>query len=52
LDKLPELPELVIPLLKSDGWFVLEHGKDHDFTNHPHWVETRQYGSVHFSFFQ
>lgn len=52
LDKLPLLPDLILPLLKSDGWFVLEHGKDNDFSTHPHFMETRVYGSVHFTFFQ
>ena len=52
LDKLPLLPDLILPLLKSDGLFVLEHGKDNNFSTHPHFVETRIYGSVHFTFFQ
>lgn len=52
LDQLAELPDLALPLLKKGGWFVLEHGKDHDFTLHPRFCETRQYGSVHFTFFQ
>jgi len=52
LDKLAELPDLVTHLLKDEGWFVLEHGKDHDFTTHPRYCETRQYGSVHFTFFR
>lgn len=52
LERLAELPDLVLPHLKDDGWFILEHGKDNDFTNHPRHVETRTYGSVHFSFFQ
>ena len=39
-------------LLKENGIFVLEHGKDHDFSEHPHFVEHRQYGSVNFSLFQ
>ncbi|MBQ0136626.1 MAG: RsmD family RNA methyltransferase [Paludibacteraceae bacterium] len=51
LDKLPLLPDLVLPLLKADGLFVLEHGKDNDFSTHPNFIEMRVYGSVHFSFF-
>ena len=39
-------------ILKPDGWLVIEHGKDTDFTTHPRHIETRTYGSVHFSFFQ
>ncbi|MBR0489585.1 MAG: RsmD family RNA methyltransferase [Prevotella sp.] len=39
-------------LLKPDGVFVLEHGKDYDFSQHPHFVEHRSYGSVNFSLFR
>lgn len=52
LDRIEELPDLTLSLLKKDGWIVIEHGKDTDFTNHPNHIETRHYGSVHFSFFQ
>ena len=39
-------------LLSPDGVFVLEHGKDHDFSQYPHFVEHRAYGSVNFSLFK
>jgi 16S rRNA (guanine(966)-N(2))-methyltransferase RsmD len=52
LDRIEELPDLTLSLLKENGWLVIEHGKDTDFTNHPNHIETRIYGSVHFSFFQ
>jgi 16S rRNA (guanine(966)-N(2))-methyltransferase RsmD len=54
LKELPTLPDLIIErgLLKPDGLFVLEHGKDYDFTQHPHFLEHRQYGSVNFSLFR
>ena len=54
LEELPALPDLILKqeILKEDGWLVIEHGKDTDFTSHPQHVETRTYGSVHFSFFQ
>ena len=54
LDQLPTLPDIILSqeILKEDGWLVIEHGKDTDFTTHPQHVETRSYGSVHFSFFQ
>ena len=53
LKKLPEIPDLVIgrQLLKDGGIFVFEHGKDYDFSNHPHFLEHRSYGSVNFSLF-
>ena len=54
LKELSILPDLIFErqLLKDDGIFVLEHGKDHDFSQHPHFVEHRQYGSVNFSLFK
>ena len=54
LEQLPTLPEVILEkdILKKEGWLVIEHGKDTDFTSHPRHVETRTYGSVHFSFFQ
>ena len=54
LEQLPALPDLILDrqILKENGWLVIEHGKDTDFTTHPNHMETRTYGSVHFSFFQ
>ena len=54
LEELPTLPNVILgqDILKEDGWLVIEHGKDTDFTTHPRHIETRTYGSVHFSFFQ
>ena len=54
LEQLPTLPDVILQqgILKEEGWLVIEHGKDTDFTTHPRHVETRTYGSVHFSFFQ
>ena len=54
LEQLPTLPDVILgqDILKDDGWLVIEHGKDTNFTMHLRHVETRTYGSVHFSFFQ
>ncbi|MCQ2313318.1 MAG: 16S rRNA (guanine(966)-N(2))-methyltransferase RsmD [Paludibacteraceae bacterium] len=54
LEQLPTLPDLIFEqeILKPEGLFVLEHSKNNDFSQHPHWQETREYGSVHFSFFK
>ena len=54
LEQLPALPDFILSkeILKEDGWLVIEHGKDTDFITHPRHIETRTYGSVHFSFFQ
>lgn len=53
LEELAELPNRVLasPVMKENGLFVLEHGKDHSFKEHPAFREERTYGSVHFSFF-
>ena len=54
LKELPQVPDLVFErqLLRDGGIFVFEHGKDHDFTHHPHFVDHRQYGSVNFTLFR
>ena len=39
-------------ILNPDGLFVLEHGKAQDFSQHPHFIGHRAYGSVNFSFFR
>ena len=50
LDKLPSLV-LRQEWLATDGIFILEHGKDDDFSSLPSFQELRTYGAVHFSFF-
>lgn len=54
LKELPQIPDLIFErqLLKEGGLFVFEHGKDNDFSQHPHFMEHRQYGSVNFSLFR
>ena len=54
LKEIPTIPDLIFEkgLLKDDGIFVLEHGKDNDFQQHPHFLEHRNYGSVNFSLFK
>lgn len=54
LKELATLPDLMFErqVLKEEALFVLEHGKDYDFSEHPHFVEHRQYGSVNFSLFR
>jgi 16S rRNA (guanine(966)-N(2))-methyltransferase RsmD len=53
LRELGELPDRVMGsrLLLPGGLFVLEHGRDHDFSSRPDFVEHRVYGSVNFSLF-
>ena len=54
LKELATIPDKIFKynLLKSDGIFVLEHGKDQNFESNPHFIEHRHYGSVNFSFFR
>ena len=54
LPELASIPDKIFEygLLKPDGLFVLEHGKDLNFEHHPHFSEHRHYGSVNFSFFR
>ncbi|MCR4764921.1 MAG: RsmD family RNA methyltransferase [Bacteroidaceae bacterium] len=54
LPNLDTLPDLILGnhLLKEKGLFILEHGKDYNFEQHPHFMQHRSYGAVNFSFFQ
>lgn len=49
-----EIPEKIIRggWLKPDGWFILEHDKRHDFTNHPNCFYSKAYGRTIVSIFQ
>jgi len=53
LETLQTLPALVFDnkLLKPDGFFILEHPKIYDFSEHPNFLEHRKYGKVNFTFF-
>src|SRR5574344_12474 len=54
LKELKTIPSLVFSknILKKDGIFVLEHGKEDSFDDDPHFIERRVYGSVNFSIFK
>lgn len=53
-EKFASIPELVFSnhLLKQDGWLIIEHGKQIDFSKYDHFLEHRKYGNVHFSVFK
>lgn len=54
LPELEKIPQLVLEknILKEDGIFVMEHSKNYNFSEHPHFVKEKKYGNVHFSFFE
>ena len=54
LDRLLELPALILGsgLLAPDGLLILEHGERTHFDDEPGFIEHRNYGQVHFSFFE
>ena len=54
LPELETIPNLIFQydLLKEDGLLVFEHGKNNDFSAHPHFIEHRSYGSVNFTLFR
>ncbi len=54
LPELGELPDRVMNsgLVGEHTLFVLEHGKNYDFSSRPDFLEHRAYGSVNFSFFR
>ena len=39
-------------LLAQDGLLIIEHGKETSLESLPHFLFSRKYGNVHFSFFQ
>ena len=53
LENLVTLPDLIFEheLLTEDGIFVLEHPRQYQFEEHPHFWQHRNYGKVNFTFF-
>ena len=54
LEGLARIPDKVFEkdILHPDSYFILEHGPDHNFKEHPHFFKERSYGKVHFTFFK
>ena len=54
LEGLEGIPDKVFEagFLHPGGYFILEHGDEHSFKDHPLFVKERSYGRVHFSFFE
>lgn len=53
LPELDSIPTIIFEnnLLKPEGIFILEHSKNYNFSQFPHFNKTRKYGNVHFSIF-
>lgn len=54
LPEMEEIPQKILSskLLRPGGIFILEHSKNNNFSDNPHFEQMRTYGSVHFSFFR
>ena len=54
LNGLETLPDRIFErdILNPGCWFVLEHGDEHSFREHPYFLKEKRYGRVHFSFFE
>ena len=54
LEGLDGIPDKIfsLDLLHPDCYFILEHGGEHSFKEHPRFFKERSYGRVHFSFFK
>ena len=54
LPELPTIPDIIFQneLLKDGGILIFEHGKGNDFSDNPHFLEHRAYGSVNFTLFR
>ena len=54
LEGLENIPEKVLgqDILHPGGYFILEHGGEHSFKEHPLFKKEKVYGRVHFSFFE
>ena len=54
LEGLETIPDKVFErdILHPDCYFILEHGGEHNFKEHPRFFKEREYGRVHFTFFK
>lgn len=54
LDGFGDIPSMVLSsrLLHPGSIFIIEHSKKYDFSNLPHFIDHRAYGSVNFSIFE
>lgn len=54
LEGLDSIPDKIFErdILHPDCYFILEHGGEHSFKDHPRFYKEREYGRVHFTFFK
>ena len=54
LEGLETIPDKIFAadILHPDCYFILEHGGEHSFREHPHFFKEKEYGRVHFTFFK
>lgn len=54
MKQMDELVDRVLnsTILSDEGLFILEHGGEHQFENHPQFTKTKNYGGVNFTFFE
>ena len=54
MEGIEEIPTLVFEkgLLQSDGWLIIEHPREKNFSTFPQLFDERKYGRVNFSFFK
>ena len=54
LEGLETLPDQVFAqdILHPGCYFILEHGGEHSFQEHPRFKKEKVYGRVHFTFFE
>lgn len=54
IEGLDTIPDQVLSqdILHEGGYFILEHGGDYNFKDHPLFKKEKVYGRVHFTFFE
>ena len=53
MPRLDIIPDVIITqnMINDIGYLILEHNPNHDFTHHPHFLESRNYGQTIFAIF-
>ena len=54
MEGIENLPDMVFEygIIAPKGWFILEHSRKLDFSDHPHFRKHRKYGNVNITFFE